>query len=722
LIFRLPDISADELMNATHSGWLTKRGNKIKEWQKRWYVLKGRCLYYFPSKAGSKCIGLITLPNYKVVQDGTKKNSFNLVHKSAKTYKFVAPSHEDMQRWTQILTESIEYETKQQRGSGIYLASDNDSSEDEIFEEKDEDDDAASLFSQAEQEEMDQIQKEEEEAEILLNQREEERNKKLKVLLEFQRRESEGDSCTEEEPPTPSISSPYSASEFLVVSQPSSVVFSQESLNGSVSSALSENGGGVNGLEPTDGNAVVDSEDSPMLSARDATKRGDDDEGDDNAEDNQDDENEKKESPVTPQSKKGKKKKGKKGKKQQQKGQAKGNARDPIHKDEPKESPIEKQEEQKEQQEQKEQKEEKEQQEQKQPAEGEQQKEEKDWQEQKEQHDTEKNQTDQQEKEENNQEESKEHENGVSVQQAEPSEDVTDEKLTIDTKELNENRIEEENGKSAKDLSASSSEGQQINESKKKSKEKPKVLPKPPNIPVSPKRSSAGPKFFLPPSEEGDENKEEGAGGEKEAEQKLVPTTEGRPREFKLRPKAKSISRSSLDLCLICRSPIHQLEKVLGDGKVFHKNCFKCKECFVSLTVPNFVLFNGSIYCKPHAKILKNKQIEEDNQNSSSEELKQSTDMDSGSFKNIRLHIINSKCSVCLKTVYPVDKITADGKDFHKTCFRCQECKKVLSLANYAALSGIIYCKPHFKQLFKTYGNFDEGFGREKANWQTKTN
>lgn len=33
------------------------------------------------------------------------------------------------------------------------------------------------------------------------------------------------------------------------------------------------------------------------------------------------------------------------------------------------------------------------------------------------------------------------------------------------------------------------------------------------------------------------------------------------------------------------------------------------------------------------------------------------------------------------------------------------------SLGNYASLQGNIYCKPHFNQLFKTKGNYDEGFG-----------
>ena len=64
--------------------------------------------------------------------------------------------------------------------------------------------------------------------------------------------------------------------------------------------------------------------------------------------------------------------------------------------------------------------------------------------------------------------------------------------------------------------------------------------------------------------------------------------------------------------------------------------------------------------------------------------------------------------------VYPMEQLVADGLFFHKGCFTCQECKKPIGLGSYAALQGKIYCKPHFKQLFKLKGNYDEGFGAEQ--------
>jgi hypothetical protein len=74
-----------------------------------------------------------------------------------------------------------------------------------------------------------------------------------------------------------------------------------------------------------------------------------------------------------------------------------------------------------------------------------------------------------------------------------------------------------------------------------------------------------------------------------------------------------------------------------------------------------------------------------------------------------------AKCHTCGKSVYAMERMDADGKTFHKTCMKCEHCACRLSLGNYAALNGKYYCKTHFKQLFKTKGNYTEGFGEEDA-------
>ncbi|XP_019942556.2 LIM domain and actin-binding protein 1-like isoform X1 [Paralichthys olivaceus] len=79
-------------------------------------------------------------------------------------------------------------------------------------------------------------------------------------------------------------------------------------------------------------------------------------------------------------------------------------------------------------------------------------------------------------------------------------------------------------------------------------------------------------------------------------------------------------------------------------------------------------------------------------------------------------------CFACLKTVYPLERLVAQQHVYHKSCFRCVHCSTKLSLGNYASLHGNVYCKPHYSQLFKAKGNYDEGFGHRphKELWEPR--
>ncbi|KAJ8553819.1 hypothetical protein K7X08_024497 [Anisodus acutangulus] len=68
------------------------------------------------------------------------------------------------------------------------------------------------------------------------------------------------------------------------------------------------------------------------------------------------------------------------------------------------------------------------------------------------------------------------------------------------------------------------------------------------------------------------------------------------------------------------------------------------------------------------------------------------------------------KCKACEKTVYLVDQLKADSKVYHKACFRCNHCKGTLKLSNYNSYEGVLYCRPHFDQLFKMTGSLNKSF------------
>ncbi|XP_048867067.1 uncharacterized protein LOC125740220 [Brienomyrus brachyistius] len=70
-----------------------------------------------------------------------------------------------------------------------------------------------------------------------------------------------------------------------------------------------------------------------------------------------------------------------------------------------------------------------------------------------------------------------------------------------------------------------------------------------------------------------------------------------------------------------------------------------------------------------------------------------------------------------------MEKMVADKVIFHSNCFCCKHCKKKLGIHNYSAIYGEFYCASHYQQLFKTKGNYDEGFGHKqhKDLWLKKT-
>ncbi|KAF7826042.1 LIM domain-containing protein PLIM2c-like [Senna tora] len=55
------------------------------------------------------------------------------------------------------------------------------------------------------------------------------------------------------------------------------------------------------------------------------------------------------------------------------------------------------------------------------------------------------------------------------------------------------------------------------------------------------------------------------------------------------------------------------------------------------------------------------------------------------------------KCNACDKTVYVVDMLSLEG------------------MSSYSSMDGVLYCKPHFEQLFKESGNFSKNFHTAKS-------
>jgi len=50
------------------------------------------------------------------------------------------------------------------------------------------------------------------------------------------------------------------------------------------------------------------------------------------------------------------------------------------------------------------------------------------------------------------------------------------------------------------------------------------------------------------------------------------------------------------------------------------------------------------------------------------------------------------KCPRCGKAVYFNEKFRALGEDWHKTCFKCEECEKTLELGKHVSHSSSQIC------------------------------
>eukprot|EP00116_Pleurobrachia_bachei_P008569 sb/3468831/ len=98
------NVSCKSLQPNSCEGWLLKLGGSgltPKNWRKRWFVLKGFCLYYFKSDQDEQALGVITMPSFNIAaaHEVRKKYAFKAYHKNTRTYYFLAETEEERQRW-----------------------------------------------------------------------------------------------------------------------------------------------------------------------------------------------------------------------------------------------------------------------------------------------------------------------------------------------------------------------------------------------------------------------------------------------------------------------------------------------------------------------------------------------------------------------------------------------------------------------------------------------
>uniref|UniRef100_A0A8C6HVZ2 Pleckstrin homology domain containing, family A member 6 n=1 Tax=Mus spicilegus TaxID=10103 RepID=A0A8C6HVZ2_MUSSI len=96
----------------TKAGWLYKQASSgVKQWNKRWFVLVDRCLFYYKDEKQESILGSIPLLSFRVaaVQPSdniSRKHTFKAEHAGVRTYFFSAESPEEQEAWIQAMGEA----------------------------------------------------------------------------------------------------------------------------------------------------------------------------------------------------------------------------------------------------------------------------------------------------------------------------------------------------------------------------------------------------------------------------------------------------------------------------------------------------------------------------------------------------------------------------------------------------------------------------------------
>jgi len=170
--------------------------------------------------------------------------------------------------------------------------------------------------------------------------------------------------------------------------------------------------------------------------------------------------------------------------------------------------------------------------------------------------------------------------------------------------------------------------------------------------------------------------------------------------------------------CPRCTGMVFEAERMVTRVGNFHRNCFSCIECnkkLDSTTVcegPDAEVYCQSCYSfefgtksrtKPKGKLIKRN----NRSRSSSIPSMYKTDDDMWARSTIETWVIKAEkgeqncCPKCDGKVFEAEKmVTASGSWYHKNCFRCVDCTRMLdSLSNNDGLDGL-YCKGCYNVKF----------------------
>ncbi|XP_072134884.1 pleckstrin homology domain-containing family A member 6 isoform X6 [Mobula birostris] len=103
--------------NVLKRGWLFKQASSgVKSWNKRWFVLADRCLFYYRDEKEEAVLASIPLFSFRIsaVQPAdniTRKHAFKAEHTGIRTYYLSAENKAEMEDWINAMNEAASIQT-----------------------------------------------------------------------------------------------------------------------------------------------------------------------------------------------------------------------------------------------------------------------------------------------------------------------------------------------------------------------------------------------------------------------------------------------------------------------------------------------------------------------------------------------------------------------------------------------------------------------------------
>jgi len=155
--------------------------------------------------------------------------------------------------------------------------------------------------------------------------------------------------------------------------------------------------------------------------------------------------------------------------------------------------------------------------------------------------------------------------------------------------------------------------------------------------------------------------------------------------------------------CPRCSGRVFAAEKMVAASGWYHKHCFRCSNHMCNQPLDSFSVCDGpddKIYCRVCYGRLRTR--------SSSIPNMYKTDDDMLARATIETWVIKAEkgeqncCPKCDGKVFEAEKmVTASGSWYHKNCFRCVDCSRLLdSLTNNDGPDGQLYCKGCYNLKF----------------------